>query len=81
MPLNVTATQTMGRRRPSTMGRNLHVSVTTAPDPETGTPLVTVSGPDGLSAKAPTQQAAMEQLNRKIQAAIHTPPGATSRSL
>lgn len=74
MPLNVLASQTMGRRRPSSTGRALHISVTTAPDPERGTPLVTVKGPDGLEASAPTQQAAMEQLNRKIQAAIGSPP-------
>jgi hypothetical protein len=80
MPLNVISTQTMGRKRPSTMGRSLHVTVTTAPDPETGTPLVTVSAPGGLSAKAPTQQAAMEQLNRKIQDSL-TGPQATRAGL
>lgn len=63
------------------MGRNLSVSVTTAPDPERGTPLVTVTAPGGLSASAPTQQAAMEQLNRKIQEAIHTPPGQGDKTL
>ena len=49
------------------------MTVTSAPDAERGTPLVTVSAPGGLSAKAPTQGEAMEMLNRKIQEAIHTP--------
>jgi hypothetical protein len=69
----ILSSTTMGRRRPNTMGRQMHVTVTTAPDPELGTPLVTVSAPGGLSAKAPTHGEAMQELNRKIQAAIHTP--------
>lgn len=77
--MNILASQTMGRKRPSTQGRSIHAVMSVSPGVDGAPALHTATGPEGLVGRGPSHMQAMEDLNRQVAKAIHTPPAGTDK--
>jgi hypothetical protein len=70
--MNITAMHTMGRKRPSTMGRSLHVTTRVQSGVDGASTLHIASAPGGLEGRGATHAQAMDDLNRQVYRAINS---------